>query len=117
MTQGSAGKVIKERFTVGKKKKNPTMNFISLLETSHSGSCTQTQAHTDTQVHKQTQHTNTHKNRSERSSNLLAATIRCDQSNNAICSCSWDRSPYGSSHRVTQPEAKIKTAGTQNDFF
>lgn len=53
MTPGSAGKVIKERFTVGKKK-NPTMDFISLLETSHSGSCTQAQAHTDTQVHKQT---------------------------------------------------------------
>lgn len=49
VAQGSAGEVIKENGSLGgkkKKKKIPRKNFMSLLETSHSGSRTQSHAHT-----------------------------------------------------------------------
>lgn len=70
------------------------MDFISLFERSHSGSRTQAQAHIDAlmPIHIDTQgnsNTYTHRQGSERSSNLLAATIPCDQPSNTICSYCW----------------------------
>lgn len=79
-----------------KKKKKSQKGFHFLIGTkslgvTHTITCTHTETqHTATQTCRQMwRHTHTHSHRkgSEWSSNLLAATIHCDQSSNAICSC------------------------------
>lgn len=79
-----------------KKKKNSQKEFHVLignksLGVTHTITCTHTDTqHTATQTRRQMwrrTHTHSHRKGSEWSSNLLAATIHCDQSSNAICSC------------------------------
>lgn len=94
MAQGSAGEVIKENGSLrGKKKTHNGFHFLignKSLGVTHTS--TDTHRYTNTQPHRHAaklNNTHTHNKGSERNSNLLAATICCDQSNNAICSCCW----------------------------
>lgn len=99
-------------FAVGEKKKSHNGFHFLIGNKSHRVTHTHTQIHIDVDARANTA---THSQTGVREkSNLLAATIRCDQSSNAICSCCWT---YRHMEAVTgwlRPDQKWKQQETKS---